>query len=56
MDSADLLVSGGTLVTMDAKRRVIEDGAIAITGRFIAAIGDASRYRIAVSGAENDRR
>ena len=49
MDSADLLVSGGTLVTMDAERRVIEDGAIAITGRFIAAIGARadieSRYR-----------
>jgi 5-methylthioadenosine/S-adenosylhomocysteine deaminase len=40
MDSADLLVSGGTLVTMDANSRVIEDGAIAIRDGSIAAIGE----------------
>jgi len=36
---ADLLIAGATLVTMDAKRRVIADGAIAIRGDRIAAIG-----------------
>ena len=36
---ADLLVIGGTIVTMDAERRVIEDGAIAIRGSAIVAIG-----------------
>ena len=40
MNSADLLVSGGTFVTMDAQSRVIEDGAIAISNGFIAAIGE----------------
>jgi 5-methylthioadenosine/S-adenosylhomocysteine deaminase len=40
MDSADLLVSGGTFVTMDPKSRVIEDGAAAIRDGFIAAIGE----------------
>jgi len=40
MNNADLIVSGGTLVTMDAKSRVIENGAIAIRDGFIAAIGD----------------
>jgi 5-methylthioadenosine/S-adenosylhomocysteine deaminase len=40
MDSADLLVTGGTLVTMDENGRVIEDGAIAIRDGSIAAIGD----------------
>jgi len=40
MNSADLLVSGGTFVTMDAKSRVIEDGAAAIRDGFIAAIGE----------------
>src|SRR4029077_18350230 len=40
MNSADLLVSGGTFVTMDAKSRVIEDGAAAIRNGFIAAIGE----------------
>jgi 5-methylthioadenosine/S-adenosylhomocysteine deaminase len=40
MNSADLLVSGGTFVTMDARSRVIEDGAAAIRDGFIAAIGE----------------
>ena len=40
MNSADLLVSGGTFVTMDAKSRVIENGAAAIRDGFIAAIGE----------------
>jgi len=40
MNNADLIVSGGTLVTMDGKRRVIENGAIAIRDGLIAAIGD----------------
>ena len=36
---ADLLLSGGTIITVDATRSVIEDGAIAISGDRIAAIG-----------------
>ncbi|MCL4523154.1 MAG: amidohydrolase [Acidobacteria bacterium] len=35
----DLLVTGGTVVTMDAERRVIQDGAIAVRGGAIVAIG-----------------
>jgi len=35
----DLLISGGTVVTMDAEFRVIEDGAIAIEGDTITAVG-----------------
>ena len=35
----DLIISGGTVVTMDKGRRVIEDGAIAIKGDKIVAIG-----------------
>jgi 5-methylthioadenosine/S-adenosylhomocysteine deaminase len=38
-ENADLLVSGGTIVTMDAERRVIEDGAIAVRGDAIVAVG-----------------
>jgi 5-methylthioadenosine/S-adenosylhomocysteine deaminase len=37
--TVELIVSGGTIVTMDGARRVIEDGAIAIDGGRIAAIG-----------------
>lgn len=38
----DLIVSGGTVVTMDAARRVIEDGAVAVTGGKIVAVGKRS--------------
>jgi 5-methylthioadenosine/S-adenosylhomocysteine deaminase len=35
----DLIVSGGTVVTMDARRRVIDDGAVAVAGGRIVAVG-----------------
>ena len=38
-EKIDLLVSGGTVVTMDSGRRVLEDGAIAVRGDRIIAIG-----------------
>jgi 5-methylthioadenosine/S-adenosylhomocysteine deaminase len=38
-DRVDLLVVSGTVVTMDAQRRVIEDGAVAIRGDSIVAVG-----------------
>jgi 5-methylthioadenosine/S-adenosylhomocysteine deaminase len=34
-----LLIEGGTVVTMDASRRVLEDGAIAVRGDTIVAVG-----------------
>ncbi len=37
--SVDLLITGGTIVTMDADRRVIENGFIAVRGDSIVAIG-----------------
>lgn len=37
--NADLLIIGGTVVTMNAKREVIEDGAVAIDGDTIVAVG-----------------
>src|SRR5687768_18124448 len=39
MDTVDLLVLNGTLVTMDDKRRVIEDAGVAIKGSRIVAVG-----------------
>ncbi|MFN2595786.1 MAG: amidohydrolase family protein [Pyrinomonadaceae bacterium] len=36
---ADLIVRGGTVVTMDAERRVIEDGAVAVRGGRVVAVG-----------------
>jgi 5-methylthioadenosine/S-adenosylhomocysteine deaminase len=35
----DLLISGGTVITMDAEFRVIEDGAVAIEGDTITGVG-----------------
>jgi cytosine/adenosine deaminase-related metal-dependent hydrolase len=37
--AADVLVSGATIITMDAERRVIADGALAIAGEVIVALG-----------------
>lgn len=36
---ADLIVSGGVVIPMDPARRIIEDGAVAITGDRIVAVG-----------------
>ena len=36
---ADLLISGATLITMDVERRVLNDGALAIHGDRIVAVG-----------------
>ena len=38
----DLLISGGSVITMDSARRVIEDGAVAIDGDSIVAVGTAA--------------
>ena len=38
-EKIDLLVTGGTVVTMDAQRRVLDEGAIAVRGDAIVAVG-----------------
>ncbi len=43
--AADLLVTGADIVTMDTGRRVIRDGAIAVTGRHIAWTGPSALAR-----------
>lgn len=40
---ADLIVAGGTVVTMDAQKRVIDDGAVAVRGDSIVGVGTASQ-------------
>lgn len=48
-ERVDLLISGGTVVAMDTDRRVIEDGAVAVRGDAIVAVGPraeiAKKYR-----------
>lgn len=39
MQRADLLLTGGVVLTMDASNRVIEDGAVAVKGDRIVAVG-----------------
>jgi 5-methylthioadenosine/S-adenosylhomocysteine deaminase len=50
-EKADLLITGGTVVTMDGQRRVIVDGAVAVQGESIVAVGASaaieSRYEAA---------
>lgn len=38
-EPVDILITGGTVITMDSSRRVLEDGAVAISGDRIVAIG-----------------
>jgi 5-methylthioadenosine/S-adenosylhomocysteine deaminase len=38
-EKVDLLISGGTVLTMDGDRLIIEDGAIAVKGDVISAVG-----------------
>ncbi len=38
-ERVDLLVSGGTVITMDKSRRVLDDGAVAVRGDAIVAVG-----------------
>src|SRR5258707_12847224 len=37
-ERVELIVAGGTVVTMDAERRIVEDGAVAVTGDAIVAV------------------
>jgi 5-methylthioadenosine/S-adenosylhomocysteine deaminase len=45
----DLIVVHGTVVTMDAQRRVLEDGAVAVAGETIAAVGSSAEITAAYS-------
>lgn len=50
-ERVDLLITGGMVVTMDAERRIIADGAVAVRGDSIVAVGPraeiAKKYRSA---------
>jgi 5-methylthioadenosine/S-adenosylhomocysteine deaminase len=41
-DAVDLLLTGGTVVSMDSSFRVLQDGAVAVKGERIVAVGPAA--------------
>ena len=49
--AVDTLITGATLVTMDVERRIIPDGALAIRGDRIAAVGKAAEVAPCVDAA-----
>ena len=50
--SVSLVVTGGTVVTMDAARRVLVDGAVAVDADRIVAVGPAAEIAAAYRGRE----
>jgi 5-methylthioadenosine/S-adenosylhomocysteine deaminase len=50
--ASTLLVTGGTVVTLDAQGTVIAEGAVAITGDRIAAVGRAAELAVRYPAAE----
>ena len=48
----DLLLTGGTVVTVDTSGRVITDGAVAIDGSVIVAVGSSAEVASAVNAIE----
>lgn len=54
---ADILITGGTVITMDSTRRILEDGAVAIAGDRIVAVGSTAELRARFrAGQEIDAR
>ena len=49
---ADLLLTHGTVVTVDRERRILQDGAVAIAGQRIAAVGPTAELERAYPGAK----
>ena len=51
-ESVDILITGGTVITMDSTRRVLDDGAVAIRADRIVAVGTTRELTEKYSGRE----
>jgi 5-methylthioadenosine/S-adenosylhomocysteine deaminase len=51
-EKVDTLVAGGTVVTMNAERRIIEDGAVAVRGDAIVAVGSRANIEANYTAAQ----
>ncbi len=51
-ESVDLIVSGGTVVSMDEKRTIFEDGSVAVRGDSIVAVGPRAEVEAKYKGAQ----
>ncbi len=51
-EKVGMLVTGGTVVTMNAERRIIEDGAVAVDGNAIVAVGSRANIEAKYAGAQ----
>jgi 5-methylthioadenosine/S-adenosylhomocysteine deaminase len=51
-EKVDMLVAGGTVVTMNAERRIIEDGAVAVNGDTIVAVGSRANIEAKYAAAQ----
>jgi 5-methylthioadenosine/S-adenosylhomocysteine deaminase len=51
-EKVDLVLAGGTIVTMDGERRILEDGAVAIKGDAIMAVGPRAEIEGKYNGAQ----
>src|SRR5713101_5047087 len=51
-EKIDMLVAGGTVVTMNAERRIIEDGAVAVKGDAIVAVGSRANIEAKYAAAQ----
>jgi 5-methylthioadenosine/S-adenosylhomocysteine deaminase len=49
---ADLLITGGTVVTMNSARTILDDGAVVVTGDTIVAVGPRSELEARYSAAQ----
>ncbi len=51
-EKVDLLITGGIVVTMDASRAILDDGAVAVNGDTIVAVGPSSQLEARYAASE----